>query len=365
MKTKLLTLVSLIASLAGTTHAQLDAPGGTLNVPRYLHSATRLADGRVLIAGGLLGPTDSCEIYDPAANRWIKMGSLNMGRYLHQAVLLSDGRVLIMGGQVFGANPTDTAELYDPATGRTSLTANMLSARFAFDATLLTDGKVLVIGGSTGGATETADCELFDPDTETWSRTGSLLEARSSHHATMLFDQRVLVAGGFSQSDELIMESELYDSVTGTWISSGSLNRGRIHNAQVLLSDGRVLVAGGFTRLANPFVPSQTCEIYDPVTGLWSQSGKLRVPRVDFTANLLPNGRVFVVGGSDGTALSYDTVEEYRPGKDHWDILPHTLVNGRRGHTTSTLLNGSLIIAGGLNSSSQAIADAELVITPR
>jgi len=181
----------------------------------------------------------------------------------------------------------------------------------------------------------------------------------------MLADQRVLVAGGFSQEADLIAQCELYDPTTGTWSSSGSLNRGRIHNAQVALTDGRILVAGGFTKLGNPSTPSRTCEIYDPATGLWSQSGKLAATRVDFTANLLPDGRIFVAGGSDGTALSYDTVVEFRPGKNRWDVLRHTLANGRRSHTTTTLLDGSLIIAGGLNSSSQAIADAELIITPR
>jgi N-acetylneuraminic acid mutarotase len=359
----LIVIASLsFVNLVLASQQQSDAPGGTLNVPRYDQTATRLLDGRVLIAGGLLGPTPSCEIYDPSTNRWINTGSLNLGRYSHQAVLLSDGRVFIVGGVLFGANPTGTAELYDPATGKATLTTNMLKARDAFAAALLPDGKVLVIGGA--GALDLADCEVFNPATETWSPTGSLLQPRWGNKATMLLDQRVLVAGGFSQAAGLIPQCELYDPIIGSWSSCGSLNRGRIDDAQVLLADGRVLVVSGITKIGNPSTLSRTCEIYDPGTNFWTQTGKLRVPRVAFSANLLPDGRVYVVGGGDGP-LSYDTVEEFRPAKGRWDALPHTLTIGRRVHTTTTLVDGSLIVAGGLNSNAETIADAELIITPR
>src|SRR3954447_26069606 len=71
-------------------------PAGTLVNPRWFHTATLLADGRVLLAGGVIqnGATDSCEIYNPATNAWTKTGSLNGARWFHSAVLLTDGRVL-------------------------------------------------------------------------------------------------------------------------------------------------------------------------------------------------------------------------------------------------------------------------------
>ena len=59
----------------------------------------------------------------------------------HTAVRLLDGRVLVAGGG--GENDT-SAELYDPDSGTWSATGNMAKPHACFPATLLRDGKVLV-----------------------------------------------------------------------------------------------------------------------------------------------------------------------------------------------------------------------------
>lgn len=356
--------------LAGAGEAPAD-PGGTLVHPRYYHSATRLADGRVMLAGGIADSTftvtAACEIYNPATNTWTATGNLNTGRYQHQSVLLPEGRVLAMGGQVFGANTVNSVEIYNPPTGTWSAGMNMITARTAFDAVLLPNGKVLVAGGAVPFGLDTANCELYDPATGTWSATGSLLQPRNSLHATLLADGRVLVAGGNSQTAGLIAQSELYDPATGTWSGSGSLTVPRSLNAQVRLADGRVLVAGGvkkFTRNTPKITAS--CEVFDPATRVWSSTGSLNTPRIIFSANLLNSGRVFAAGGTDGTSLAYDSIEEFAAFSGQWRTLATTLDSPRRYHSTVTLLDGSLIVAGGFDSNSPTlIPTAELFVRPR
>jgi hypothetical protein len=75
-------------------------------------TATSLADGRVLVVGGVGESTT--ELYDPATGTWSPGGTLNEPRWLHGAVRLADGRVLVAGGGGY----TPSAELYDPATNR-------------------------------------------------------------------------------------------------------------------------------------------------------------------------------------------------------------------------------------------------------
>lgn len=88
--------------------------------PRSGQTATLLADGRVLIAGGMRRNQDfykSAELYDPATGKFQPTGEMSIGRVGHAAVLLRSGKVLIAGGWI-GHGTTDSAELYDPATGK-------------------------------------------------------------------------------------------------------------------------------------------------------------------------------------------------------------------------------------------------------
>ena len=82
--------------------------------------------------------------------QWESTGSLNTPRFYHTATLLSDGRVLVASGggqQTFPYPELLGAELYDPATGNWTFTGNLNNARVLHTATLLLNGNVLVAGG--------------------------------------------------------------------------------------------------------------------------------------------------------------------------------------------------------------------------
>src|SRR5262245_1572122 len=99
-------------------------PTGGLHLPREHHTATLLTDGRVLVVGGHgreaafnadweAGPYSSAEIYDPATGMWSRAGNLGIARYLHSATLLPTGQVLVAGGAGagFGEPRLRSAEL--------------------------------------------------------------------------------------------------------------------------------------------------------------------------------------------------------------------------------------------------------------
>ncbi|MET0502941.1 MAG: kelch repeat-containing protein [Candidatus Binatia bacterium] len=224
---------------------------------RYGHTATLLLNGNVLIAGGAINNDDppsalvDTELYDPANGTWSGTGSLNTERYRHTATRLPDGKVLVAGGYNSSFLSLNGAEVYDPATGTWSGTGTLNTNRTDHTATLLPNGNVLVAGGynvSGNRFSPLTNSELYDPVTGTWSATGALSVARSNHTATLLPNGKVLVAGGeiYGVFPSLSLNSaELYDPATGTWSVTANLNFPRRGHTATVLSDRRVLIAGG------------------------------------------------------------------------------------------------------------------------
>src|SRR5450755_1284917 len=155
---------------------------GSLATAHDSHTATLLPNGKVLVAGGVNGPGDQtataiAELYDPASGTWTATGSLVTARYVHAATLLPNGKVLVTGGYN-DSGRLASAELYDPASGTWTATGSLATGRRFHTATLLPNGKVLVAGGNAlvgGGAI--ASAELYDPASGIWTATGSLATA--------------------------------------------------------------------------------------------------------------------------------------------------------------------------------------------
>ena len=345
-------LVGLAASLSAVVgapagQAQVTGPGGTweltdsLNVVRYDHSTTLLANGKVLAAAGRtlnITPAQnftSAEVYDPITEQWDLTGPLTVPRFSHTGTLLPNGKVLVAGG--FGPQPStgnqpvqDTAELYDPATGTWTPTGSLNVRRALHVAVLLTNGKVLVAGGRTcdqpppatcGSTFRTNTAELYDPATGAWTPTGSMSADRHTTAAVRLLDGRVLVPAGFTATTPNGSNTaDVYNPATGTWSLTGNLNRGRSRQGAMLLNDGRAMVAMGFN---GPGVPNPTTEIYNPATNTWSFADDIdfAFARFNFHYGVLPNGKALVAGGQFFTFSAQGIIRDshiYDPATNEW-----------------------------------------------
>jgi Galactose oxidase, central domain/Kelch motif len=352
---------------ASTAIASPMALTGPLGAGRQIHTATLLADGRVVIAGGFDFadlPLASASLYDPATNTFSPTGSMAAARGLDTATLLSDGRVLIAGGGpaswVHPGPYLASAELYDPKTGTFSPTGSMTTTREAQTATRLNDGRVLIAGGIDVGQHAVASAELYDPKAGTFSPTGSMTTARAFHTATLLSDGRVLIVGGnagiWGFTGAIRASAEIYNPKTGTFSVTGPMTSARAWHTATLLSDGRVLMTGG----VNAGVQLASAELYDPKTGTFTPTGSMKDARVYQTAALLSDGRVLVAGGgadyTNGIFLA--SAELYDPKTGTFRVTG-SMIEARTYQTASVLADGRVLVTGGYGAQAP-LASAEL-----
>jgi hypothetical protein len=242
-----------------------DQEDGTSNLhtSRVFSSATLLNDGTVLVTGGIDDSsgnvTNSAEIFDPADFAYTTLGStMHSARAGHTATLLANGTVLIVGGVQGSAGSltaVNSAEVYNPGSQTFTSVGNLHDARAFHGATLLGNGTVLVAGGddgdlnfslsggltlawTSGSVLDTA--EIYNPGTHTFSCVGgggsicatSMNAARLFDTETMLGNGAVLLAGGFNGSLQAQSSAELY---SGGFSAIGNLNHPRAMHAAVVL----------------------------------------------------------------------------------------------------------------------------------
>ena len=186
--------------------------GATMKSPRGGHTATLLANGQVLLAGGFFNSStslDSAELYNPTAQTFtLVSGSMTSHRASHQAVTLPNGQVMLIGGANLHIESTST-EFFNPATQTfTTSTAVLTTARGGLAATSLANGQVLVVGGASSFSPATLTslntAEIYNPTANSFTAlTATMVTSRATHTATLLSNGTVLIIGGATGTSSL------------------------------------------------------------------------------------------------------------------------------------------------------------------
>lgn len=140
------------------------------SLPVYAHTATAVSTDDLLVAGGVFNSTSctrSARRLDLGGNSWSAAGSLPVARCYHTATKLVNGNVLVAGGQTApGSAPTNRAEIYNVATNTWTSQPTLATSRYLHTAVLYPaapSNKVLLAGGTQGGANPLAAAEFYTP----------------------------------------------------------------------------------------------------------------------------------------------------------------------------------------------------------
>ncbi|HEY8074065.1 MAG TPA: hypothetical protein VIF62_08150 [Labilithrix sp.] len=345
---------------------------GPLGDARSAAGGATLRDGTVLVAGGwnaMQGSLLTAEIYDPVSRTFSSTGPMS-SLHLWSAwftgwPVLADGRVLVAGG-LTSTGMSSVAEIFDPATKTFTPTGPLPAPVLSEDAVVLADGSALYVGGYDDAITNSAtlpawqyfgngttNVARFDPGAGTFTATGPLSQAMHFACVVALPSGHAVVLGGHQYEGALELDVDDYDPVTKAFAVVGALPAGTDCNFAVLLPSGKILATGsdgsgtiaylfdpttkaiaktnGFPttwtpklillangdalgaggRLGN--VPTSKMMRYLAASNTWIDVGPLHSPRDAVAMYRLASGDVLIAGGSDDKNVPLTSAETFHP----------------------------------------------------
>lgn len=300
------------------------------------HTGVALPDRRVLIVGGHGGGA-SCDRY-PAllwhgpTKRFTRVRALpDVGGA--SATRLRDGRVLIAGGGTrcrdgrTARSGTRRAVLYDPATGRTTPTGALAEARGHQLAIRLRDGRVLVVDGlACDYRGDLISCEfrttveLYDPATGTWQVTGRAPILRSPR-LSRLRDGTVVLSGAARETGADGLWT--WDPGSGDFVPASarphSIPSGHV---PIVLDGDRLAMVGGDRGDGSGYRAVNGVRTWDQRADGWSVGWRPGPPVIGgHTATASDSGPdVFLIGGyavrSNGSLRAIARVTRWRMAGD-------------------------------------------------
>jgi hypothetical protein len=192
---------------------------GGMIVPRFHHTATLLTNGEVIVAGGYSSCGSSCseeastELFDPVAGAFTSAQPLANAMAGHSATLLANGNVLLIGGINAGVTLAGD-QLYEP----TSLTPpGLVSIAVSPANSTLMPGQSepLVATGTFGdGSTQTLHSVIWsssNPSVAAIGNPGGIANAQATGASTM-----TATAGAVSGSTSLNVLNQVSTTLTSS-----------------------------------------------------------------------------------------------------------------------------------------------------
>lgn len=283
----------------------------------FCGSVTPLSDGRILSVGGTVKiPHGIPDVYlfDPVKETWIRQPDTPLGRYYPTATRMADGTVVVAAGtEADGVTKNPTVEQYTPPTvgsdvGTLQVVGPPHVTNYYPHQWLMPDGTLLQID-------KKKDYKL-SPATWTWTTLPQLPKGGNGPGSSSMLlpggpggTPNVMVFGGLASGNALLT-TEVFDYTkpSAGWHFGAAMPTPRAHMNIIQVPDGTAYGIGGNAKDLYGSGEFQTLR-FDPATQTWTNMAVQTVRRgYHSTALLLPDGRIMSAGdtGAGGGAQQID-----------------------------------------------------------
>jgi hypothetical protein len=322
------------------------APTEGTPAPRRHPVGAALSNGAVVIVGGeddggnALATVD---LFTPGAATFSPITDHAGARKNAQSAWLPGVGLLIVGGRDAAGARIAEAEVFLESQGRFATVSDpRLEGRTGHQVVTLPDGRALVTGGeSDAGTVGTAVyIAVMDDGTYRVSPAPTLAEPRRGHAATVAVGTPI-VFGGYDVNGAPLDTVEAVDVGYSTSEIIARLKTPRAEATATVLPDGSILLVGGVGPGGGPVADA---ELFNPITRSTEQKS-LSYPRHGHSATLLPDGRVLIAGGTRNGA-PFNEVELYVPGFGSF-VNERPLSTARANHLAVPLCDETVLLTGG------------------
>lgn len=184
-----------------------------------------------------------------------------------------------------------------------------------------------------------------------WSTRANLPTARGETGAARLGD-KIYVACGFYNGLSPSKEAYAYTPGKNTWEIIAPVPVA-LHHTGMASTGGKLYVMGGVAygsgggpqlNTGAEWSGSTNAFEYDPATDKWRAIKAL--PHSTAAAGVIAfGGKIYVIGGIDGTGIALDLVQEYTPGTDTW--TSRAVMPTKREHVGAAVLDSLIYVASG------------------
>jgi N-acetylneuraminic acid mutarotase len=218
------------------------------------------------------------------------------------------------------------------------------------------DGRIYVISGSTGESGQlTSRNSAFDPRKNSWTQLAPIPTPRSEPGAALGPDGKIYIVGGNptrnrKQSSKMNVV-EVYNPKTDRWATAKPLPTPRTALCAVAARNASrhvLIYAMGGRNFDMPGNGLSTVEAYDPLTDTWTAMSSMPINLHAMTATAGPDGRIYVLGGTNSKIGDINTMQVYEPATDRWARGTPALYGQECACSTFTSgQNGEILVLGG------------------